>query len=420
MKINQLKISVLIRTHNEARWIKQCITKLYEQTVKPDEIVVIDNKSEDGTLDICKKFKKVKIFKYNKKYLPGKMLNYGIRKSKNSYVAILSAHCIPYNKFFLEKLVEPFFKEKNIFASYSRQIPLESSDPITIRDLMITYGPESRIQKTDPQFNNASSLISKDIWKNNNFDEKTTNLEDRIWASKILKNKKYIYYASKSIVYHYHGSHHNNTETRLTNTNKVIKENKKNFNQLSGRLNYSLKSILPIFILRDCSKKKMKEHIKNFAKLKLNRLIFLTNEKYKISNNNVKFIKRKREEFKNQNIYLDEVLKIYMKEIISFLDNEEYILLCTDIYDNYSIKNFKKFINEINLNFPQVLFFAKETKEPIFIEEEKSIKKINYFLKKDRSMNNPVFIADRSKGIIIHLSNFYKNSIFDGKISLCT
>ena len=165
MKINRFKISVLIRTHNEARWIKQCITKLYEQTVKPDEIVVIDNKSEDGTLDICKKFKKVKIFKYNKKYLPGKMLNYGIRKSKNSYVAILSAHCIPYNKFFLEKLVEPFFKEKNIFASYSRQIPLESSDPITIRDLMITYGPESRIQKTDPQFNNASSLISKDIWK---------------------------------------------------------------------------------------------------------------------------------------------------------------------------------------------------------------------------------------------------------------
>ena len=118
--------------------------------------------------------------------------------------------------------------------------------------------------------------------------------------------------------------------------------------------------------------------------------------------------------------FLDEVLKIYMKEIISFLDKEEYILLCTDIYDNYSIKNFKKFINEINLNFPQVLFFAKETKEPIFIEEEKSIKKINYFLKKDRSMNNPVFIADRSKGIIIHLSNFYKNSIFDGKISLCT
>ena len=38
----------------------------------------------------------------------------------------------------------------------------------------------------------------------------------------------------------------------------------------------------------------MKEYIKNFAKLKLNRLIFLTNEKYKISNNNVKFIKRKK------------------------------------------------------------------------------------------------------------------------------
>ena len=57
-----------------------------------------------------------------------------------------------------------------------------------------------------------------------------------------------------------------------------------------------------------------------------------------------------------------------MKEIISFLDNEEYILLCTDIYDNYSIKNFKKFINEINLNFPQVLFLQKKQKNQYLLK----------------------------------------------------
>ena len=91
---------------------------------------------------------------------------------------------------------------------------------------MITYGSLSIFLETDPQFNNASSLISKDIWKNNNFDEKTTNLEDRIWASKILKNKKFIYHASNQYSLSLSWFSSNNTETRLTNTNKVIKENK--------------------------------------------------------------------------------------------------------------------------------------------------------------------------------------------------
>ena len=83
------------------------------------------------------------------------------------------------------------------------------------------------------------------------------------------------------------------------------------------------------------------------------------------------------------------------------------------------IRIINKFLQQINLTFPQVLFFAKKTQEPIFIEENKTIQKINYFLKKERSQNSPIYIADRTKGMIIHISNLYKNSIFDGKISLC-
>lgn len=417
-KIKNPKVSVVIRSYNESKWIKECLDQLYNQSIKPNEILLIDNCSTDGTVQICKKYKQVKIFNYKKKYFPGKMLNFGISKTKNSLILILSAHCIPYDKYFIQKLVEPLIKNTNIFAVYSRQIPLELSDPLTTRDLMITYGPESKLQKIDPQFNNASSLILKDVWNKNKFDEKVTNLEDRIWASKILKKKKYIYYAADSIVYHYHGSHHNNSKSRLLKTNQIIKKNRKIFSQLSGRLKFTNKSILPVFLLRESTENKILEICKKLKKNNFEKFIFIILEKSKIKIKNVKLIKRQKKEHENQSIYLNEVIKFYTKDIIRFIKNEQYILLCTDTYNNYSDHVFNKMIKQLNSNFPDVLFFAKETYEPLFIKEGINIKKINYFLKKDRLKNNPIYIADRTKGIVFHVSNLYKDSIFDGEISI--
>ena len=419
MKKNNSKISVVIRAHNEARWIKQCINRLNEQSILPDEIIVIDNNSTDGTVEICKGFKKIKIFKYVDKYIPGKMLNYGISKAKNNFVLILSAHTIPYNKYFIENLLKPLLTDKKIVASYSRQIPLDISDPLTVRDLMIAYGPESRLQKTDPQFNNASSLIIKKEWKKNKFNEKETNLEDRIWAAEILKKKNYIYYAANSIVYHYHGSHHDNSQLRLISTSKVIKKNKKNFNQLSGKLKYDLNSILPIFILRNVSKKKIYDYHKHLTKLGFNKMIFLINKKSKNIYKNAKLIVRKTKEYRDQNIYLDEVIKFYKNEILNYVVDEEYMLIFTDSYFNHDKKILNNFLQQINLKFPQVLFFAKKTQEPIFIEENNKVQRVNYFMKKERSQNSPIYIADRSKGVVVHISNLYKNDIFNGEISLC-
>ena len=109
-KIKNPKVSVVIRSHNESKWIKECLDQLNNQSIKPSEILLIDNCSTDGTVQICKKYKKVKIFNYKKKYFPGKMLNFGISKTKNSLILILSAHCIPYDKYFIQKLVEPIIK----------------------------------------------------------------------------------------------------------------------------------------------------------------------------------------------------------------------------------------------------------------------------------------------------------------------
>ena len=144
---------------------------------------------------------------------------------------------------------------------------------------MLTYGVESRLQKTDPQFNNACSLIRKKDWKKIKFDEKITNLEDRLWASKMQKRGRYIYYSAESNVFHYHGSHHQNNSERLKNTKKTIIQKKQFFNIDQRKLNIGRNSILPIFIHNDLSNSELYKKIVNIDKYFGNKSLILTKKK---------------------------------------------------------------------------------------------------------------------------------------------
>ena len=55
VKINKNKVSVVIRTRNEERWIGHVIQSVIDHLNKP-EIIIVDNNSTDQTLDIVKNF----------------------------------------------------------------------------------------------------------------------------------------------------------------------------------------------------------------------------------------------------------------------------------------------------------------------------------------------------------------------------
>ena len=140
------KVSIIIRTKNEEQWIEMCLRKIYEQTYKNFEIIIVDNLSKDKTLEKIKNYK-CKIVKINK-FIPGKAINIGISKSSGEIIVCLSAHCIPVDKYWLKNLVLDLNK-KNIGAVYGKQVPLPYSSPLDKRDLYNTFGEEKRIQSKD-------------------------------------------------------------------------------------------------------------------------------------------------------------------------------------------------------------------------------------------------------------------------------
>lgn len=223
LPVNDL-VSIIIRGKNEEDWLGLCLRSIREQTYKNHEIIYVDNESIDSSVDIAKYHKVAKIKKI-KKFLPGKAINIGIKASKGKYIVIISAHCIPRDKYWLSRLVKSI-QPSNIAGVYGRQLPLPSTSPDDARDLLITFGDESRIQKKDSFFHNANSIIKRSAWDKINFDNLITNIEDRDWAKKILHLGFHIKYDPRASVYHYHGLHqHNNYESfRASAVNNLIQK----------------------------------------------------------------------------------------------------------------------------------------------------------------------------------------------------
>ena len=222
-------VSIIIRTKNEERWIGQCLDAISKQTYKNFEIILVDNLSHDKTVDKAKHYNVKKIIKI-KNFLPGKAINMGAKVSKGKFIVCLSAHCIPKNSKWLEKLVKAINSEVNVAGVYGRQEAMSYSKPEDKRDLLLVFGLDKKIQKKDNFFHNANSIVRKDLWKKIPFDEKITNIEDRLWGKKVLSKGFKIIYEPEASVLHFHGIHQTGNQKRIEKVIDIIEKTEKKFN----------------------------------------------------------------------------------------------------------------------------------------------------------------------------------------------
>lgn len=57
----ELSLSIIIPVYNEEHHIKKCLQAISEQTVSPDEVIVVDNNSTDASIALAKEFPFVKV-----------------------------------------------------------------------------------------------------------------------------------------------------------------------------------------------------------------------------------------------------------------------------------------------------------------------------------------------------------------------
>ena len=204
-------ISVIVRIRNESKWIARCLFALQNQDCENFEILVVDNESTDGSVDIAKQFECRLL----------KSLNDAIRASNGEFAAILSGHCIPANEHWLRRLRLGFNNPK-VAGVYGRQEPLPDTSDFDKRDLWTAFGVERHVQSRDYFFHNANSMIRRNIWEKHPFNESISGVEDRDWAKRVLGDGYCVMYEPTASVYHFHGINHNQDEHRAARVARVI------------------------------------------------------------------------------------------------------------------------------------------------------------------------------------------------------
>lgn len=90
-------VSIVIPVYNAEKYINESIDSCLNQTYQNKEIIVVDDKSTDNTLNILKKYEdKIILIPVEKQNGLGNVINIGIRQSKGKYIARMDADDVMY------------------------------------------------------------------------------------------------------------------------------------------------------------------------------------------------------------------------------------------------------------------------------------------------------------------------------------
>jgi glycosyltransferase involved in cell wall biosynthesis len=171
-------VRIVIRAKNEAAKIGRTLERLAEQTIADRaEIVVVDSGSTDGTLDIVRAAGARLIEIPPKSFTYGRSLNIGCRDAGTPLIAALSAHAVPVDSGWLERLIEPFGDERVACACGFAKAP--EGGRLTQR-----FVQDAEHARAHPfwGYSNSSGAFRADLWRDYPFREDMPGTEDKEWA----------------------------------------------------------------------------------------------------------------------------------------------------------------------------------------------------------------------------------------------
>jgi len=355
MNSKATEVSIIVRTYNEERWIGHCLGAIFNQDFDNFEVILVDNNSTDYTVEVAKRYPVSTIVKIDK-FFPGKALNDGIRASTGNYIVCISAHCIPKDKYWLQNLYNNFDGNEKLAGVYGRQLPLSYTSDADKRDLLIAFGQDKKVQHKDYFFHNANSMLPRVIWNKFPFDEKATNIEDRVWGKLVIEAGYKIIYEPSASVYHYHGLHqHGNSSDRAKGIATILdKLDAESIGDLPESLkpeNIGVASILLVNEQIDENSLEFKLLLNAVEELKLvshvNEIYIAAHDENIAILSGAQWIDRNKSTFNVDDINVEALLSLSLKEIESKGSFPGVILYVNHHYPFRPVNLFDELITEL-------------------------------------------------------------------------
>ena len=274
-----MKISVYITSYNKIQYIEQSIKSVLSQTLKPFEIVIIDDASQDGSQDLIKSFAS----KYSNLIFPiFNEFNIGIAKCRNKALRALNGDLVTFldgDDYFYPNKLELEYRQ--LTRCHNTQVVYSNFNYVDkTGELIDCFAEETDVPATGDIFINTftrnynvksgSNYIYEMFYRNCAFEIGLYDKNIKIWEDwdfriRMSKIFKYGYCSEINSVYRQlpdslHTSHfetHYHEQIKIYNKNKpLIKDLKKKEKIIIHNKVYSKIKSLLIKIIEDNRKKR--------------------------------------------------------------------------------------------------------------------------------------------------------------------
>jgi len=198
-------ISVIIPVHNGAKTLRPCLESVLKQSLKPLEVIVVDNRSSDDTAKIIKEFQKRHVplrYVYEERRSRGRARNAGIKCARGDIIAMTDVDCIVPVEWLRELTLPLMQGREKIVMGYEEDV-IGNFWTKNIHEANWLFYEKNRVGDYIKILDTKNFAISTALMKSIMFDSRMGNLEDFDFSLKI-RNQQRILFLPDLKVKHYH------------------------------------------------------------------------------------------------------------------------------------------------------------------------------------------------------------------------
>lgn len=313
-------VSVIIPVYNAAKFITQCLNSVLSQTLKDIEVICVNDKSQDNSLEILKEFQekdeRITVIDNEKNLGAALTRNEGIEKAKGKYIYFIDADDYIDEKY-LECMYEKIEKENcNVVLNLSICYEANGNSTEYKHPSMPEINRDGEYMDNITTIHDAPCFIWARMYKKSFLNENNLRFLDIHATDDVVFNAIVDMFIDKTFAFYGENYHYTVNDSSVTGTAKTVDDR-------------DLQHIKAYSMIYDF----LKDHNKLDDRLKLFRVYpFIkvdSEEKFDLYK---KFFEKIEKDFhKNENIY-NELEKYFA-----------YSLLNSSSYENY-LKNYNKVV----------------------------------------------------------------------------
>jgi len=259
-------ISIIIPTHNSSQTIVRCVSSLNNQTYQREnfEIIIVDDSSQDDTINISKKNGADKIICIEPCF-QGKARNTGVKNSNADLIAFIDSDCEAENDW-LKTIVDELKNFEVITGPINNGIPQST---IACAQHLLEFGEHHKFRK--------KSQVKFVPGCNQGFHKKTFETaggfvefpasEDILLSRSLQKNKIKVFFIPSMQIFHFGKTNHADFCSHMKLVGKYSLMARKNNSDLSYSLVFSRRCLIPILFIGKILKSLIHAyHAKNLRK----------------------------------------------------------------------------------------------------------------------------------------------------------